>query len=94
MNGATLWKCDEYVMVVAGDRVAMFGNCSKDVTIWDYTTGVEVLVLTCPADVRYYLLHCHQTSVSLQRVAANVCVSGTSKQVNVYLKTTQKSLVC
>ena len=39
------------VMVVTGDRVAMFGENSKDVTIWDYTTGVEVLVLTCPANV-------------------------------------------
>ena len=40
--------CD---MLVAGDRVAMFGDSSKDVTIWDYTTGVEVLVLTCPSNV-------------------------------------------
>ena len=38
------------VMVVTGDRVAVFGEDSKDVTIWDYTTGVEVLVLTWPSD--------------------------------------------
>ena len=45
------------VMVVTGDRVAMSGNHSlNNVTIWDYTTGVEVLVLTCPADVRYNYL--------------------------------------
>ena len=35
------------VMLVAGDRVVMLGR--EDVTIWDYTTGVEVLVLTCPS---------------------------------------------
>ena len=39
-----------YRMVVTGDRVAMFDYDSTDVTIWDYTTGVEVLVLTCPAN--------------------------------------------
>ena len=38
-------KCG-FMMVVTGDKVAMFGDNSKDVTIWDYTTGVEVLVLT------------------------------------------------
>ena len=38
-------------MVVTGDRVAMFDNNSKDVTIRDYTTGVEVLVLTCTSNV-------------------------------------------
>ena len=46
----------KYVMVVTGDRVAMFGNNSKDITIWDYTTGVEVLVLTCPYNVHYVSL--------------------------------------
>ena len=40
-------KCS-CVMVVAGDKVAMFDSDFKDVTIWDYTTGVEVLVLRCP----------------------------------------------
>ena len=42
---------EHYFMLVTGDRVAMFGHNSKDVTIWDYTTGVEVLVLTCPENV-------------------------------------------
>ena len=53
-----------YVMLVAGDRVAMFGNNSKDVTLWDYTTGVEVLVLTCPSDVHYVALTPNQRFVA------------------------------
>ena len=48
------------VMVVTGDRVAMFGDCSKIITIWDYTTGVEVLVLTCPESVNYVALSPNQ----------------------------------
>ena len=52
------------VMVVAGDRVAMYGNNSKDVTIWDYTTGVEVLVLTCPSDVHYVALSPNQRFIA------------------------------
>ena len=48
-------KCG-FMMVVTGDRVAMFGDNSKNVTIWDYTTGVEVLVLTCPLNVIYVTL--------------------------------------
>ena len=43
-------KC-EGVLVVTGDRVAMFGYESEDVTIWDYTTGVEVLVRSCPLEI-------------------------------------------
>ena len=39
----------ECVMLVAGDRVAMFGENSNLLTVWDYTTGVEVLVLTFPS---------------------------------------------
>ena len=42
----------EYVMVVAGDRVAMFGDKRKDVTVWDYTTGVKVFVFTCAFSIR------------------------------------------
>ena len=38
------------VMVVTGNKVAMFGEDSNRLTIWDYTTGVEVLVLTCPSE--------------------------------------------
>ena len=45
-----------YVMVVAGDRVAMFGESSNLLTVWDYTTGVEVRVMTCPSDVAYLAL--------------------------------------
>ena len=48
-------KCAD-MMVVAGDRVATFGETSKDVTIWDYTTGAEVLVLACLSDVEYVAL--------------------------------------
>ena len=52
------------VMLVAGDKVAMYGENSKDVTIWDYTTGVEVLVLTCPADVDYVALTPNQRFIA------------------------------
>ena len=52
------------VMVVAGDKVAMFGGLSKDVTIWDYTTGVEVLVLTCTSDVDYMALSPNQRFIA------------------------------
>ena len=54
----------KYVMVVTGDRVAMSGHSSKDVTIWDYTTGVEVLVLTCPLDVNYVSLSPNQRFIA------------------------------
>ena len=54
-----------YVMLVAGDRVAMFGNYSKDVTIWDYTTGVEVLVLTCPYAVNSVTLTPNQRFIAV-----------------------------
>ena len=53
-----------YVMVVTGDRVAMFGENSKDITIWNYTTGVEVLVLTCPSDVNYAALSPNQRFIA------------------------------
>ena len=43
-----------YVTVVAGDRVAMCG--SRSITLWNYTTGVEVPVLSCSADVDYAAL--------------------------------------
>ena len=59
------------VMVVTGDRVAMFGDNSKDVTIWDYTTGVEVLVLTCPANVGYLALSPNQRFIA---ACCNKCV--------------------
>ena len=55
------------VMVVTGDRVAMFGRNKKDVTIWDYTTGVEVLVLRCPSDytpVKYVALSPNQRFIA------------------------------
>ena len=50
------------VMVVAGDRV-IFGH-STDVTIWDYTTGVEVLVLTCTSDVEFVALSPNQRFIA------------------------------
>ena len=53
-----------YVIVVAGDKVAMFGDSSKSITIWDYTTGVEVLVLTCPSDVFYVALAPNQRFIA------------------------------
>ena len=53
----------KYVMLVAGDRVAMFGD-SKCITIWDYTTGVEVLVLPCPSRVAYVALTPNQRFIA------------------------------
>ena len=59
-----------FAMFVAGDRVAMFED-SKDVTIWDYTTGVEVLVLTCPSDVEYVALSPNQRFLAAR---CNICM--------------------
>ena len=56
-------KC-EYVMVVAGDRVAMSGEDSSQLSIWDYTTGVEVVVLTCPLNVDYFALSPNQRFIA------------------------------
>ena len=41
----------QYVMIVTGDRVAMF--LERNITVWDYTTGVEVLALSSPSHVDY-----------------------------------------
>ena len=60
-----------YVMVVTGDRVAMFGDKSKSITFWDYTTGVEVLVLTCPSDVHYVALSPNERFIA---ASCNQCV--------------------
>ena len=50
------------VTVVKRDRVAMIG--AQYITIWDYTTGVEVLVLTCPSDVTYVALSPNQRFIA------------------------------
>ena len=44
--------CDS-VMVVVGDKVATF---DRDITVWDYTTGAEVFVRTCPSALEYVAL--------------------------------------
>ena len=70
------------VMVVTGDRVAMFGDGSEDVTIWDYTTGVEVLVLTCTSYVHYvalspnqrFIAACCSKGVRVWNIEAGECV--------------------
>ena len=46
--------CDG-VMVVVGDKVATFDHIA-DITVWDYTTGVEVFVRTCPSPIEYVAL--------------------------------------
>ena len=63
-------KC-EYVMVVAGDRVAMYGEGSSQLSIWDYTTGVEVVVLTCRSDVDYLALSPNQRFLA---ASTDICV--------------------
>ena len=70
------------VMAVAGDRVAMFGNNSNEVTIWDYTTGVEVLVLTFTYNVRFvslspnqrFIAACCSKSVRVWNIETGECV--------------------
>ena len=54
----------ENVMLVTGDRVAMFGSSSKQITIWDYTTGAEVLVLTCSSTVASLALSPNQRFIA------------------------------
>ena len=52
----------EYVMVVSGDKVAMFFKC--DITVWDYTTGVVVRVLSCPHWIDYVALTPNQRFIA------------------------------
>ena len=57
------------VMVVKGSRlVRKNGRC---ITIWDYTTGVEVLVLTNPHSVKYVALSPNQRFIA---AICNNCV--------------------
>ena len=51
-----------YFMVVSGDKVAMF--VKNNITVWDYTTGVEVLVLSCPSWIGYVALTPHQRFIA------------------------------
>ena len=53
-----------YVMLVTGDRVAMFGESSDLLTTWDYTTGVEVRVLTFPSSIHYVALSPNQRFIA------------------------------
>ena len=52
------------VMVVTGDKMAMCGEDSDLLTVWDYTTGVEVLVLTCPSTVLHVALSPNQRFIA------------------------------
>ena len=61
-------KCN-YVMLVSGDRVATF--VKRSITVWDYTTGVEVLVLTCPSWIGYVALTPNQRFIA---ACCNKCV--------------------
>ena len=72
------------VMVVVGDKVAMFVNLDRSacVTVWDYTTGVEVFVLTCPSAVEYvaltpnerFIAACCTNSVHVWNIETGECV--------------------
>ena len=72
----------EYVMVVAGNRVAMFGSNETRLTIWDYTTGVQVFTVDCPFHVAYVALSpnqrfvaaCGDSGVGVWDVATGDCV--------------------
>ena len=59
----------KHVVLVAGDRV-LFAQ-SENVTIWDYTTGVEVLVLTCTSHVRDVSLSPNQCFIA---ACSGICV--------------------
>ena len=52
----------KYVMVVSGDKVATFVR--RNITVWDYTTGVKVLALSCPFAVRYVALTPNQRFIA------------------------------
>ena len=52
------------VMVVTGNRVAIVGHNSRCTAIWDYTTGVEVLLLTHPNTVDYLALTPNQRFIA------------------------------
>ena len=52
------------VMVVTGDKVATCGEDNDLLTVWDYTTGVEVLVLSCPDRVFYVALSPNQRFIA------------------------------
>ena len=75
-------KCCVTMFVVGEDRVAMFGESNKDVTIWDYTTGVEVLVLTCHSEVHYvslspnqrFIAACYNKGVRVWNIETGECV--------------------
>ena len=54
----------KYVMLVTGSRVGTFRDYSKLVTIWDYTTGVEVRVLACPWDINHVALSPNQRFIA------------------------------
>ena len=56
-------ECED-VMLVAGDRVAMLGKSSNLLTVWDYTTGVEVLVVTFISSICYIALTPNQRFIA------------------------------
>ena len=60
----------DYVMVATGhDRVAMISM--RIVTVWDYTTGVEVFVLTCPTPIHFVALSPNERFIA---ACGNKCV--------------------
>ena len=61
----------DFIMVVGGDRVAVCSEGVKEFTLWDYTTGEEVRVLTCPAGVNYMALSPDQRWIA---ACCNKCV--------------------
>ena len=77
--------CDS-VMVVSGDKVAMFASDSDDVALWDYTKGVLVSVLSCAAGTPYcvnytavtpnqrFVAACASNYVRVWDVASGECV--------------------
>ena len=76
-------KQSHSVMVVTGDKVAMFsGQC--DIAVWDYTTGVKMLVLAGPSFVKDAVLapsqlfiaasYSHDSSVRVWNIETGECV--------------------
>ena len=72
----------ESVMVVTGNRVAMCGEEMQLLTVWDYTTGVEVLVLTCRTGVEFialspnqrFIAACYSSDVQVWNIETGECV--------------------
>ena len=76
-----------HLVPLMSDKVA---TANMEVTIWDYTTGVEVLVLTCPSHVHYvalspnqrFIAECGTKYVRVWNIETGECVFNYDAQSN------------